>query len=52
MFTLSHKIRLTPTLEQREALAKAAGCSRFAWNWALGQYTEMKKQGVEKVSMN
>jgi putative transposase len=52
MFTLAHKIRLTPTLEQRQALAKAAGCSRFAWNWALAQYTELKSQGVAKVSMN
>lgn len=52
MPTLSHKIRLTPTLEQRQALARACGCSRFAWNWALARYKSLKDQGVVKVSMN
>ena len=52
MTTLTHKIRLTPTLEQRQALLRACGCSRFAWNWALARYKELKGQGVARVSMN
>ena len=52
MPTLSHKIRLTPTLEQRVAMAKACGCARFAWNWALARYKQLKEQGVAKVSIN
>ena len=38
---LSHKIRLYPTPEQETALKKAAGCSRFAYNWGLAQWKEM-----------
>jgi putative transposase len=38
---LAHKIQLFPNVEQRIALAKAAGCSRFAYNWALAKWTEM-----------
>ena len=49
---LSHKIRLTPTPAQRDALTRASGCSRFAWNWALTRYSELKKAGVAKVSTN
>lgn len=52
MPTLSHKIRLTPTLEQRVALAKACGCARFAWNWALARYKQLKEQGAVRVSIN
>jgi putative transposase len=32
---LAHKICLDPTCKQRNQLAKAAGCARYAWNWAL-----------------
>ena len=38
---LAHKIQLFPNTEQRIALAKAAGCSRFTYNWALAKWTEM-----------
>jgi putative transposase len=53
---LSHRIALDPTVEQRIALARACGVSRFAWNWALAEWrkqffaghkpkaTELKKQ--------
>lgn len=34
----SHKIALDPTDKQRTAFAKAAGCARFAWNWALAEW--------------
>ena len=32
---LAHKIRLSPTAQQREYFACACGVSRFCWNWAL-----------------
>ena len=38
---LAHKIRLYPTSEQETALKKAAGCSRFAYNWGLAKWKEM-----------
>lgn len=34
----AHKIRLDPTNKQATALARAAGCARFAYNWALGEW--------------
>lgn len=42
---LSHKIRLKPNKEQSTYLAKAAGVSRFAYNWALSQWCEQYKAG-------
>jgi putative transposase len=33
-----HKIRLHPTPEQASYFAKAAGTSRFVWNWALAEW--------------
>ena len=33
----AHKIRLNPTPEQAVYFAKAAGISRFVWNWALAE---------------
>jgi len=35
---LGHKIALDPTPRQAEMLARAAGCSRFTWNWALAEW--------------
>ena len=34
----AHKIRLHPTAEQAVYFAKAAGISRFTWNWALAEW--------------
>ena len=34
----AHKIRLNPTPEQAVYFAKAAGTSRFVWNWALAEW--------------
>src|SRR5258708_19994964 len=34
----THKIRLTPTSDQANYLARAAGTSRFVFNWGLGQW--------------
>jgi transposase len=30
----AHKIRLNPTPEQANYFARAAGVTRFVWNWA------------------
>lgn len=35
---LAHKIALRPNDRQRTYFAKAAGCARFAYNWALDQW--------------
>lgn len=35
----SHKIRLVPNKAQEEYFAKACGTARFAWNWALAEWT-------------
>ncbi|WP_460205751.1 helix-turn-helix domain-containing protein [Scytonema sp. NUACC21] len=29
------KVRLYPTIEQQEALAKSFGCARWYWNYAF-----------------
>ncbi|GCE16238.1 hypothetical protein KDK_00380 [Dictyobacter kobayashii] len=34
----AHKIRLHPTVEQQAYFARAAGVSRFCWNWALAEW--------------
>lgn len=34
----AHKIRLHPTPEQAVYFAKAAGTTRFVWNWALAEW--------------
>jgi putative transposase len=48
---LAHKIELDPTVEQSIALARAAGCSRFTWNWALAEWDRQYKNG-EKPTAN
>lgn len=37
------KIRLFPTKEQELLMLKSIGCSRFAYNWALGKCNERYK---------
>ena len=49
MTTLSHRIALDPTPAQRIALARAAGCARVAWNWALAEW-KRKYDAGEKPS--
>lgn len=41
----SVKIRLLPTKEQEELMFKSIGCSRFAYNWALNRWNELRRQG-------
>lgn len=43
--TLSHKIRLVPTQEQRIYFAKACGTARFTWNWALAEWKKLYALG-------
>ena len=43
----SIKIRLFPTQEQELLMFKAIGCSRFAYNWALGKCNDLYSQGLK-----
>lgn len=36
----AHKVALDPTNKQASGLARAAGCARFAYNWALRRWGE------------
>lgn len=36
--TLSHRIRLRPTVAQRRYFARACGTARFAYNWGLAEW--------------
>ncbi|MBF0391511.1 MAG: transposase [Alphaproteobacteria bacterium] len=42
---LAHKIALDPTIEQSRHFARAAGVTRFAWNWALQTWQDEYKDG-------
>ena len=41
----AHKIRLHPTPEQSNYFARAAGTSRFVWNWALAEWNRHYEAG-------
>jgi putative transposase len=41
----AHKIRLHPASEQEVYFAKAAGTSRFVWNWALSEWDRQYAAG-------
>ena len=41
----AHKIRLHPTPEQANYMARAAGTCRFVWNWALGEWNRQYEAG-------
>jgi len=44
----AHKIRLNPTPEQAKYFARAAGTSRFVWNWALAETEEFTMPAKER----
>lgn len=46
-----HKIRLHPTLEQAVYFAKAAGTSRFVWNWALAEWNRQYEAGEKPTPL-
>lgn len=51
MIKAAHKIKLNPTPEQANYFYRASGVARFAWNWALNRYHELKASG-QKVDWN
>lgn len=42
----AHKVRMYPTAEQSIVLAKTVGTARYAYNWALDKWNELRSQGV------
>jgi len=46
----AHKIRLHPTEEQTNYFAKAAGTSRFVWNWALAEWNRQYEAGEKPTA--
>lgn len=47
----AHKIRLYPTPEQAVYFAKAAGTSRFVWNWALAEWNRQYEAGLKPTAL-
>jgi putative transposase len=47
----SHKIRLHPTKEQKNYFARAAGTSRFVWNWALAEWNRQYATGEKPTAL-
>lgn len=47
----AHKIRLHPTPEQAKSFAKAAGTSRFVWNWALSEWNRQYEVGEKPTAL-
>jgi putative transposase len=47
----AHKIRLNPTPEQANYFAKAAGTSRFVWNWALAEWNRHYAAGEKPTAL-
>lgn len=48
---LTHKIALKPTKDQADYFQKAAGTSRFVWNWALAKWKEQYAAGQKPNAM-
>ncbi len=46
----AHKIRLHPTSEQANYFARAAGTSRFVWNWALSEWDRQYQAGEKPTA--
>src|SRR5437764_1946731 len=47
----AHKIRLHPTAEQANYFARAAGTSRFVWNWALAEWNRHYEAGEKPTAL-
>jgi putative transposase len=47
----AHKIRLNPSPEQANYFARAAGTSRFVWNWALAEWNRHYKAGQKPTAL-
>jgi putative transposase len=46
----AHKIRLHPTPAQVKYFARAAGTSRFVWNWALAEWNRQCEAGEKPTA--
>jgi transposase len=46
---LAHRIRLDPTLAQRDYFARAAGTARRVWNWALAEWQRQLSVGQRRM---
>jgi putative transposase len=46
----AHKIRFHPTSEQANYFARAAGTSRFVWNWALAEWNRQYEAGEKPTA--
>ena len=46
----AHKIRLYPTSVQANYFARAAGTSRFVWNWALSEWQRQYQAGEKPTA--
>jgi putative transposase len=42
---LAHRIRLEPTMAQRDYFARACGTARRVWNWALNEWNRQHQAG-------
>ncbi|EFH87677.1 RNA-guided endonuclease InsQ/TnpB family protein [Ktedonobacter racemifer] len=47
----AHKIRLHPTEEQKGYFVRAAGVSRFTWNWALAEWNRQYQAGEKPTAL-
>ena len=47
----THKIALDPNNKQATHLSKACGTARFAYNWALAEWTKQYKAWKENNSL-
>lgn len=55
MIRVAQKIRLYPTTDQQQQLARAMGCSRFWWNYALNICNQTYKEtgkGISRSGLN
>jgi len=48
---LAHRIRLEPSLDQRDYFARAAGTARRVWNWALAEWQRQVALGLRPNAM-
>ncbi len=52
MLTLSHQIRLEPTVKQLQFLERCAGTHRFTWNWALAESKRIYAETRKSANLN
>lgn len=49
---LGHVVSLDPTCKQASLLARAVGCSRFAYNWGLAEWERQYRSGQHPSANN